>query len=143
MTTLFTIGWSKMEPTGLVELLKLHGVETLVDIRWKPYSRFRPGFNKNRLGHEGGPLLAEGIGYVHIVELGNEGKDTGTVQLVDEAVGLERLQAEMERGLAAIMCVCFDPERCHRRIVASRMQQRIEGLEVVHLRGAASTALLL
>ena len=97
MTTLFTIGWSKMEPAGLVELLKQHGIATLVDIRWKPYSRFRPDFNKNRLGHEGGPLLSEGIGYVHMVELGNEGKDTGTVQLVDEAVGLERLQAEMER----------------------------------------------
>ncbi len=143
MTTLFTIGWSRMEPAGLVELLKQHRVETLVDIRWKPYSRFRPDFNKNRLGHEGGALLSEGIGYVHMVELGNEGKDTGTVQLVDEAVGLERLQAEIERGLVAIMCVCFDPERCHRRLVASRMQQRIESLEVVHLRRAASTALLL
>ena len=143
MTTLFTIGWSKMEPAGLVELLKQHGVEALADIRWKPHSRFKPSFNKNRLEHEDGPLLSEGIGYVHIVELGNEGKDTGTIQLVDEAVGLERLQAEMERGPVAIMCVCFEPESCHRRVVASRMQQRIEGLRIVHLRKAASTALLL
>ena len=135
MPALYTVGISKIQPEEMIGLLKDHGVEYLVDIRWKPFARFRPEFNKKRLDDPKEWLKLSGLGYCHIGELGNMGKDAGELQLVDAETGLEKLSVEVQRRTVAIMCMCFDPAACHRSDVANRMEERLAGrLSVTHIR---------
>jgi uncharacterized protein (DUF488 family) len=51
----------------LLELLRAHGVEQLIDVRTIPRSRHNPQFNGDRLSHS---LDRAGIRYVHLKTLG-------------------------------------------------------------------------
>jgi uncharacterized protein (DUF488 family) len=46
---LFTIGHSNHSIGRFVELLRLHGIEIVCDVRSTPYSRFNPQFNRESL----------------------------------------------------------------------------------------------
>ena len=90
--TIYTVGCNGIsEPQEMAALLRENGVEVLVDVRWKPYARFKPQFNQKKLEEGHGPIKTAGVDYLHIVELGNVGKDTGVVRLKNEAKGLVRL----------------------------------------------------
>ena len=133
--TLYTVGCNGIpEPAEMVGLLREHGVEVLIDVRWKPSARFKPQFNRPKLEQAQGPMKTAGLDYLHIVELGNVGKDTGAMRLKDEAKGLALLSDEMKRRVVAIMCQCKEPEECHRSVVARKMTERMPGLRVEHLR---------
>ena len=63
---LFTTGYAGHDLDSFVNKLRQHGVNTVIDIRQNPVSR-KKGFSKSRLS----AFLAEnGIGYVHVRELG-------------------------------------------------------------------------
>ena len=62
-----TIGHSNRPVEELVELLKANGVALLADVRSMPRSRHNPQFNRETLPET---LEEEGIGYVHLPELG-------------------------------------------------------------------------
>ena len=133
--TLYTVGCNGIpEPAEMVGLLREHGVEVLIDVRWKPSARFKPQFNRPKLEQAQGPMKTAGLDYLHIVELGNVGKDTGAMRLKDEAKGLALLSDEMKRRVVAIMCQCKEPEECHRSVVARKMTERMPGLRIEHLR---------
>ena len=132
--TLYTVGCNGIpEPKEMAELLRKHGVEVLVDVRERP-SSFKYLFNKKKLEDTHGPMKSAGLDYLHIVELGNEGRRTGGVRLKNEVKGLARLSEEMRRRVVAIMCQCKDPEKCHRSHVAEKMGERMPGLRIEHLR---------
>ena len=132
--TIYTVGCNGIsEPQEMAALLRENGVEVLVDVRWKPYARFKPQFNQKKLQEGQGPIKTAGVDYLHIVELGNVGKDSGVVRLKNEAKGLARLSDEMRRRVVAIMCQCKMPEQCHRSVVARKMSERLPGLRVEHL----------
>jgi uncharacterized protein (DUF488 family) len=67
MATLYTIGHSTRSFEGLVEALRAHGVQRLVDIRSFPMSRRLPQFNREYLERELPPV---GIEYAWIQALG-------------------------------------------------------------------------
>jgi uncharacterized protein (DUF488 family) len=69
-----TIGHSTREADELVELLRQHGVDLLVDVRRFPGSRRHPQFNRELLAAD---LSAAGIRYRHAPELG--GRRSGSV----------------------------------------------------------------
>ncbi len=132
--TLYTVGYGGIpEPEEMAVLLREHGVEVLVDVRERPYGR-KVLFNKKKLEDTHGPVKSAGLDYLHIVELGNEGRHTGAMRLRDEAKGLARLSDEMRRRVVAIMCQCKEPEQCHRSDVAEKMGHRMPGLRITHLR---------
>ena len=132
--TLYTVGCNGIpEPAEMVGLLREHGVEVLIDVRERPYGR-KVLFNKKKLEDTHGPVNSAGLDYLHIVELGNEGRHTGAMRLRDEAKGLARLSDEMKRRVVAIMCQCKEPEECHRSVVARKMTERMPGLRIEHLR---------
>lgn len=119
--TLYTVGCNGIpEPAEMARLLLDHGVDVLVDVREKPYARWRPKFNKNKLEDANGAMKSVGLDYLHIVELGNEGRGTGVTRLKDEPSGLARLSDEVKRRVVAIMCQCERPEECHRSDVPGR-----------------------
>ena len=71
MATLFTIGHSTRSLDELVEALRAHGVQRLVDIRSFPTSRRLPHFNRENLERE---LPHAGIDYVWMPALGGRRK---------------------------------------------------------------------
>ena len=132
--TLYTVGYGGIpEPEEMTALLSEHGVEVLVDIRVRPFGR-KVLFNKKKLEDTYGPVKSAGLDYLHIVELGNEGKGTGVIRLKDAAKGLALLSDEVKSRVVAIMCVCREPEECHRSVVARKMSEQIPGLRIEHLR---------
>ena len=78
-STLYTVGYGGIpEPEEMTALLREHGVEVLVDIRVRPFGH-KVLFNKKKLEDPYGPVKSAGLDYLHIVELGNEGKGTGNL----------------------------------------------------------------
>lgn len=139
---LLTVGYGSSGLNEFVDLLNRTSVAYLLDVRSKPYSRFKPEFNREalaqRLGHEG-------IRYVFMGDLlGGLPQDPAcyTDGKVDyEKVraqpfyqrGISRLRTAWEQGLTvALMCACGKPEKCHRAKLVGVSLQR-EGIHVEHV----------
>ena len=73
MATLYTIGHSTRTLEDLIETLRAHGIQTLVDIRAFPASKRLPQFNRESLEKA---LPAAGIAYVWMKALGGYRKKT-------------------------------------------------------------------
>ncbi|MDE0498305.1 MAG: DUF488 domain-containing protein [Acidimicrobiaceae bacterium] len=58
---IWTVGHSNHPADRFLALLQQHGIETVVDVRSQPYSRFSPHFRQSRLREM---LLEIDIGYV-------------------------------------------------------------------------------
>lgn len=146
--TLFTIGHSTRSLDEFVDVLRAHGVKTLVDIRTIRRSRANPQFDEAALG----PALAVvGMRYEKLASLGglrHGMKDQQPSQssawqnesfrhYADYATtapfrgGLDALVRLAAREPTAIMCAEALWWRCHRRIVADHLLAR--GVAVVHL----------
>lgn len=122
---LLTIGYGgERSSEEFVNLLQRYGVRYLVDVRTKPFSKFRPEFSKDAIA---AILRRSGIAYVHMGDtLGGlpsdltcytDGKvDYSKVRERDWFVrGLERLETGWREGhRIAIMCAELEPDRCHR-----------------------------
>lgn len=126
MHELFTIGHSNHTLRRFLELLALHDIELVCDVRSTPYSRFNPQFNREPLR---AALEAAGVGYVYLGEsLGGKPREPGYPP--DDAArfaviaagdrfraGLDRLVRESRARRTAVMCAERDPARCHRGLL--------------------------
>ncbi len=139
----FTVGHSTRTQEEMVELLRGHGVATLVDIRHMPRSRHNPQFNLETLTEV---MPAAGIGYAHLSRLGGlrHGRNAASpnvgwrnagfrayadyMQTGEFAEGLAELREIAEAGPVALMCAEAVPWRCHRSLVADALTVR--GVEV-------------
>jgi uncharacterized protein (DUF488 family) len=135
----YTVGHSTRSFEELVELLRAHGVETLVDVRTIPRSRHNPQFNKDDLTKM---MPATGIRYVHLARLGGRRRGLGAastntgwrsesfrgyadyMQTDGFALGLEELRGVAEDGPVALMCAEAVPWRCHRSLIADALLVR-------------------
>jgi uncharacterized protein (DUF488 family) len=130
---LATIGYEKATLPDVIDRLKRAGVEVLIDVRAVAASR-RAGFSKTLLSAS---LNAEGIGYVHLRELGTPkpGRIAARAGRVGEmqAIFREHMQepaAQLELARAkeiaaekktALLCYEAEASVCHRAIVADRI----------------------
>ena len=72
---LYTIGHSTHPLVKFVELLNLHEIKAVCDVRSSPYSRYNPQFNRETIQAE---LKKHGIAYVYLgKELGPRSDDPG------------------------------------------------------------------
>jgi uncharacterized protein (DUF488 family) len=129
MLELFTIGHSIHSVERFVDLLKMHGVTALCDVRSSPYSRYTPQFNREPLKDE---LARQQIIYLYLgAELGPRSSDptcyeNGKVQynrLAGKEIfqqGLGRLRKGMTTYRIALMCAEKDPLTCHRMLLICR-----------------------
>jgi len=151
---LYTVGHSTRSAAALLELLRMHGVDLLIDVRRFPRSRRHPQFN---IGCLPGVLAESDIAYHHLEALGgwrkrrltaDDSPNTGwTVEgfrnFADYAMtppfrdALEDLLSLARHRTAALMCAELLWWQCHRRIIGDYLLVR--GVEVVHLRGATET----
>jgi uncharacterized protein (DUF488 family) len=145
---LFTIGHSTRSLEELIEALKAHDIETLVDIRSFPMSRRLPHFNREEL-EKSSP--AAGIRYVWMKELGGRRKkirnDSPNVALRNQSFrnyGDYMLTPEFQRAISELirlaehsrtvyMCAERLYFRCHRMLVSDWLVAH--GHEVWHIDG--------
>jgi uncharacterized protein (DUF488 family) len=147
-----TIGHSTRSLEELVELLRLHGVELLVDVRTVPASRRMPHFAKASLERS---LPAHGIAYLHMPELGglrkprpdsiNTGWRNGSfrgyadyMQTPEFWNAVARLEELARERRIAVMCAEAVPWRCHRSLIADALVVR--GDEVAHITSMSEPA---
>ncbi|MCX5847680.1 MAG: DUF488 domain-containing protein [Deltaproteobacteria bacterium] len=138
---LFTIGHSIHPIKRFIELLTMHGITALCDVRSSPYSRFTPQFNREALKDE---LAKHHIAYIYLgSELGPRSSDqncykNGKVQYDLLArtdlfqQGLSRLRKGMTTYRIALMCAEKDPIVCHRMILICR-HLRAGGILIGHI----------
>jgi uncharacterized protein (DUF488 family) len=122
----------------LVDLLRAHGVEQVVDVRTIPRSRHNPQFNRPALSRS---LQAVKIRYRHMKALGglrharldsvNLGWRNASfrgyadyMQSEDFAAGLARLEQLAAQRPTVIMCAEAVPWRCHRQLLADAFTVR-------------------
>ena len=142
--TLLSVGHSNHALERFLDLLRLHRLEVVVDVRSHPYSRFAPQYNRETLSEA---LQRVGIKYVFLGrELGGrpEGEEyydaEGHVlygRVAQSPVfgeGIARLENGLSRYRVAIMCSEEDPTDCHRRLLVTRVLGD-RGVEVRHVRG--------
>ncbi|HEY2356225.1 MAG TPA: DUF488 domain-containing protein [Phenylobacterium sp.] len=141
---LATIGYERETQGAVIQRLKDAGVEVLIDVRAVASSR-RAGFSKTLLAAS---LNEQGIGYVHLRELGTPkpGRDAARkgriakmheifeAHMAEPAAQLELAKAtEIARGgKAALLCYEADAAGCHRTILANRIREAL-GCEIENL----------
>jgi uncharacterized protein (DUF488 family) len=130
----FTIGYTGRKTSELLNILKQHGVRTLVDIRQNPISMYRPELSKNNLAK----LLADNdVCYAHVPQLGvprdirAKATKTGTRAVIwdwyDDNVlatflNLHFFMNGFEHPVA-LMCTEIDPQECHRHLVSLALER--------------------
>ncbi|MCS6923058.1 MAG: DUF488 domain-containing protein [Fimbriimonadales bacterium] len=144
---LFSIGHSNHTPERFLELLRLHQIEAVVDVRSRPYSRRFPHFGREAIEEW---LPAGGVAY-HFMGDGLGGfpnerdcyADTGQV-LYERVARKPFFQQAIEQLLKlpyariALMCSEENPSECHRAKLIAQHLLRVRGVEVQHIRGDGS-----
>jgi uncharacterized protein (DUF488 family) len=139
---LYTIGYGARDIAAFISVLQKYEIAYLIDIRSRPYSRYKPDFSKQALAS----LLEQtGIRYVFMGDtLGGQPDDPACY--VDGKVeyekvkeqsfykhGLERLREAERQGLrVALMCSEGKPEQCHRSKLIGKSLEA-EGIPVAHI----------
>jgi len=143
---LFTIGYEGLDSERLIAALRDAQVGTLADVRAVANSRKR-GFSKNALRIS---LEDAGISYAHARSLGTpkagreaaRGHDAALMRRIyceavldtaDGGLALDALAGMAEAAPTCLLCFERDPERCHRRVLAERLEAR--GFTTVDLFG--------
>ncbi len=140
---IYTIGYGARDMEAFIAALTAHGIEFLIDVRSKPYSRYKPDFSQRPLEAH---LQAHGIRYVFMGDtLGGRPTDPSCYDAdgrVDYAAvaqqpfyheGIARLQKASSQGLAVtIMCSEGKPESCHRSHLIARTLTD-QNIKVIHI----------
>lgn len=142
--TLYTIGHSNHTTEKFIGLLKQHGIQSLVDVRSSPYSKYATQFNKADLEYV---VEKEGIRYTFLgEELGGRPPIDDHYDAEGHALyykmatapyflsGLEKLEDEGGTYSTAFMCAEENPEGCHRHLLIARVLAE-RGATVLHIRG--------
>lgn len=143
LVTIYSIGHSNQPLEAFLELLHKHNVQTLIDIRSHPYSRYVPHFNSPELGNS---VRHSNIEYLFMgKELGGrpdgeEFYDADNHVMYSRVAesplflkGIRRLEEEGRASRAVIMCSEEDPTSCHRHLLIGRVLAE-QGISLLHIR---------
>jgi uncharacterized protein (DUF488 family) len=141
-----TIGFGRKGAERLVELLSSAGVTIVIDIRRRPDGPLSGYARQRDLPYI---LRLVGIEYAHRPQLAppselldryREDKDWYAYVPVFEETVLASAEARDAMkdvlalpGVPALLCVEPTPEKCHRRLVAERMNEELGPIEITHL----------
>ncbi len=142
---LFTIGHSNHSWEQFLELLRMHEIQAVVDVRSSPFSARLPQFNRAPLNSG---LRTAGIRYVFLgEELGARRSERACY--VDGCArydriaktpaflsGLERVISGARQFRTALMCAEKDPLECHRTILVCRHLR--DAVQIRHIRSEGS-----
>ena len=148
MNEIFTIGYGGRETNEFIAILNEYEIDTLVDVRSQPYSRYAPDFCKDRLS---AILNRRGIEYQFMGNsLGGRPDDSQCYtyspqrkkKLLDARKcesrdfyqqGISKLKRALTTGRRiVIMCSELEPHDCHRGYVLGKTLDDDE-IMVVHI----------
>jgi uncharacterized protein (DUF488 family) len=134
MTIVYTIGYEGTDIDSFVLTLQEAGVDLLADVRALALSR-KKGFSKNALRSR---LTATGIGYAHLVDLGDPktGREAARaghfaefrriysrhLSTAEAQADLNTLAAAVRTRTVCLMCFERQPEHCHRSMVGQALR---------------------
>jgi uncharacterized protein (DUF488 family) len=141
---LYTLGHSRHPIGRFIELLQANAVACVADTRGRPFSRFNPQFNRERLR---AALADAGIGYAWLGDRLAGKPVPPAFQRSDGSVdwaglaqsgpfldGVADLAALARKAPTAMICAEEDPRRCHRRFLLTPPMEAA-GFRVLHIRG--------
>jgi len=141
---IYTVGHSNHPLERVVELLRLHEIDVLADVRSQPYSQYSPHFDRPSIESA---LKAAGLCYIYLgKELGGRPRGAEFYDPADGRVlygrvadtpsfraGITRLETGIQQYRVVIMCSEENPESCHRRLLVARVLVT-RGVAVRHIR---------
>lgn len=130
---IWTIGHADRDFDSIATALVDHDVQTIVDVRSQPYSKWAPDFMKAALAES---AATTGLGYRWMGRTlgGKPPPDPGQL-----AAGLDELTGLCASSHVVLLCAEGDPSRCHRDLVlAPALAER--GFEVIHILPDGQTA---
>jgi uncharacterized protein (DUF488 family) len=143
-----TIGHSTRTIEEFIQLLRVHRVTSVLDVRAAPHSAHNPQFNKASFAHH---LKDLGLNYVHLPGLGglrhakrdspNAGWRNASfrgyadyMQTLEFGESLKVAIRMAEQDRIALMCAEALPWRCHRSLIADALL--IRGISTEHIMSA-------
>lgn len=142
LKAIYTIGYGTRELADFLALLRKHRISYLIDIRSRPYSKFRPDFCRDPL-RKG--LSNAGIRYAYMGDLLGGTPDDPTCYTDGKADyqkisstdsysrGIARLKRASEQDpRVCLMCSEMKPEECHRSKLIGRSLSEA-GIPVLHI----------
>lgn len=127
---IYTLGTSTRSEEEFIELLRHYRIETVVDVRSFPQSRFEhfKGENLETM------LDGEGFHYVYLgKELGGfrKGGYLAYTKTTTFQGGIAHLERVGRVSITAFICAERFPWKCHRRFIAASLEER--GWKVLHI----------
>ena len=149
MSSISTVGHSSHPIEELLEILRAHRVERVLDVRRFPASCKWPHFDAVSLARS---LSAAGLDYLGLPELGGRRKARsdsphtawrveafrGYADFMDTpefAAGLEKVMALSREKPSTLLCAEALPWRCHRSLIADALMAR--GFQVLEILSAS------
>jgi uncharacterized protein (DUF488 family) len=138
---IFTLGHSNHEIKKFIDLLKMHAITAVCDVRSAPFSTYNPHYNQDNLKRI---LLDNNIKYVFLgKELGARSNDkncykNGQVQFELLAKtelfqnGLARVIQGANTFKIALVCAEKAPTQCHRTFLVARELEK-NGFSIFHI----------
>lgn len=141
---IYTVGHSNHSIEKFIGLLKSNGIESIIELRSVPKSKYAPHFNKPNLTYE---LSKNGISYLDMGKYLGGRPDDKTVLNIENKIeedlierkewyinSIMRLINLSKESKVAIMCSEENPNNCHRGyIITHTLLKNSE--EVSHIRG--------
>ena len=141
----YTIGHSNNTIDQFIELLEMHDINLIVDVRSYPFSKYVPHFNKEVLNLK---LNEQEVSYLFMGDklggkyensdlLFSDGSvDYTKVSQTNEFIdGIQSVIREINNGkILALMCSEKDPFDCHRFVLVSHQLEK-RGITVKHILG--------
>lgn len=121
MKKTYLVGHGNLDVEEFIKLLKDNQIETLVDIRSVPYSKFASQFNRENLRIK---LFEHGLKYVFMGEMLGGRHPGGFNKYMNSEQfnkGIFILKDGISSSTSAIMCSELDYTKCHRRFIGSRL----------------------
>ncbi|MFH1735659.1 MAG: DUF488 domain-containing protein [bacterium] len=132
-----SIGYEGRTIQDLIDLLKTHEIEQVIDVRLMPVSR-RKYFCKNNLSAY---LREEGIEYLHIRSAGNPYyKQRDDVELClklytgylkDHPDVMDSVFSKLSDSHTAVLCYERDHVDCHRNVLLRQISKSVHKIEVI------------
>jgi uncharacterized protein (DUF488 family) len=140
----YTVGHSNHDIEVFTGLVKDNGIESLVDVRSSPYSKYSAHFNKDKLeaylGRQGikYEYMGDRLGGMPSDESFYDGSGHVLYSRIAESEefkeGVARLLEKIAQSRVALMCGEENPDECHRRLLIGRVLFE-RGVKVAHIRG--------
>ncbi|HUW16908.1 MAG TPA: DUF488 domain-containing protein [Actinomycetes bacterium] len=127
MPTLYTVGYGGRSPEALRDLLPPDAL--VLDIRLKAWSRDQrwTSFNLSTT------LPKFGLRYRHDPRLGNLDYRGDSVRIADTSAAVPLAHSVMSGETIVLMCVCRQPQDCHRLVVADMVRDIDSRISISHL----------